>query len=317
VQFRLGSIPVRVRASFLFVAVLFASSLQRPDAMAVGAAVVFVSILIHELGHAIAAQLYGLEPSIELYGMGGMTSYRPGPQLSYGRQIVISLAGPGAGFLLFAAIVVAGRFGFSPKHELAQLAVELLIWVNLRWGILNLVPLLPMDGGNVMRSALMLLTKGRGEKPARFISIATGGLFILYGVHLGSTWIGFLGAMFTYMNVQALMQAGQRAVDAPLAQAIEKAYAALDKQDGAAAVALLRPVLKPNAAPELRQLGVRLYAYGLLLDEQWDALLTVLDVERAAVGAEELDRYAKAARGVGREEDAARIDAIRTTLAPA
>lgn len=324
-QFRLGSIPVRVRGSFLFVVLLFGSSLKRPDAIAVAAAVVFVSILVHELGHAVVARIYGFEPQIELYGMGGITSWRPGDKpVSYGRQILISVAGPAAGFVLYGVLLLAQRLGFRPEHALAQLAVELLVWVNLRWGILNLVPLLPMDGGNVMRGALMLLTKGRGDKPARAVSIVTGALLAFYGLSTGSLWIGMLGGMFTYMNAQALTRRSPEAPpgsagnaqsgDEPLAHAIEKAYVALDDHDGRTAVALLRPALSANASPELRGLGVRLLAYGLLLEESWDELLMLLERERAAIGDEELERYAKAARGVGREQEAARIDAIRASL---
>jgi Zn-dependent protease len=310
VTFRLGSIPVRIRASFLFVVLLFARQ-DRPEYIAVAAAVVFVSILVHELGHALVARLYGLEPSIELHGMGGVTTWQPGPnKIGHGKQIFISFAGPFAGFLFFGAIVLADRLGWFPRTDLANRAIDQLAWVNVGWGILNLVPLLPMDGGNIMRSVLMILTKGRGEKPARIVSILTGALFLLWGLSVRSMWIGFLGAMFTYMNVQAFRQADQVAVDGPLAQAIEQAYVAIERQDGAAVVALLRPAIHANASPELRVLAVRLLAYGLLLQEKWDELLPMLEVERDAIGREELTRYAVAARGVGREDEAKRIEAL-------
>lgn len=314
-QFRLASIPVRVRAPFLFIALLFASNLKRPDAVAVGAAVVFVSVLVHELGHAAIGKLFGLSPAIELHGMGGTTSWISGRDVGHGRSILISLAGPFAGFALYGAVELGLLAGFRPSHVLGALAIRLLEQVNVGWGIMNLVPLLPLDGGNVMRSALMLLTKGRGEKPARVISILMGGLFLLYGLLIGSTWIALLGGMFTYMNVQAYRQADQRALDLPLAQAIERAYVAIDRQDGAEAARFLRPVLVPGTAPELRELGVRLYAYALLLDEQWGELLPLLDEERATVGVEELEKYARTAREVGRAEDAARIEAIRASIA--
>src|SRR5205823_4885874 len=120
------------------------------------------------------------------------------------------------------------------------------------------------------RSLLNGITKGRGEKPARILSVAIGALALLYAASVREPWIGLLAALFTWTNLQAFRQADQRALDAPLAQAIAKAYTALDRQDGAEAVAILRPVLSPKASPDLRQIGLRLYAYGLLMEGTWD-----------------------------------------------
>ncbi len=66
---------------------------------------VFVSVLVHEMGHALAMRALGVQPWITLYGMGGLTSHQGG-QFQPLTQILVSLAGPVAGFAL-AAIVVA------------------------------------------------------------------------------------------------------------------------------------------------------------------------------------------------------------------
>ena len=164
---RLGSIPVRVRGPFLFLALVLGARLQRPDLIAIWVAIVFVSVLVHELGHAFVGKVFGLSPQIELHGMGGTTSWVDGRDVGHARSVAISLAGPFAGFALAGLLVLASRFGFKPHGAVGAKAFEMALEVNLTWGIFNLMPMLPLDGGNVVRSALNGLTKGRGEKAAR------------------------------------------------------------------------------------------------------------------------------------------------------
>ncbi len=307
-NFRLGSIPVRVRGTFLFVALLISSQFQKPQLVGIAAAVVFVSILVHELGHALVGRAFGLSPQIEMHGMGGTTSWSSGRNVGNVRSVVISVAGPSFGFLLAALAYVA--LHRPPPNPLLVFALEFAWTVNVYWGIFNLLPLLPLDGGNIMRSTLMGLTKGRGEKPARIVSAAVAGLLLLWAALGKDLWLGLIAAMLAWTNITAFKNADQRALDLPLAQGIEKAYAALDKQDGAAAVDTLRPVLAPAASPELYQLGLRLFAYGLLLKGEWNELLPLLEREREKIGGEELARYAKTARELGKLDAASRIEAL-------
>jgi stage IV sporulation protein FB len=313
---RLGSIPVRVRGSFLFIALLIGAQFRDPKLIAVAVGVVFVSVLVHELGHAIVGRLFGLVPQIEMHGMGGTTSWAAGRNVGHGRGILISAAGPIAGFCLAAAAFAAHRQLASGGGDLKAFAFEVAVGVNVYWGIINLLPLMPLDGGNIMRSTLMILTRDRGEKPARVVSIlCAGGLLVYAAIQKEPNWwLGMIAAMFVWMNVQAFRSADQRAIDVPLVQAIDKAYVALDKEDGATAVEVLRPVLHPNATPELRQLALRLFAYGLLVKGEWSELLPLLARERETIGAEELARYSRTARELGKIDEANQIDALRSTL---
>jgi Zn-dependent protease len=298
VLIRLGNIPVRVRGLFLVMAGVLGMSQGGPEMVAIWIAIVFVSVLVHELGHAFVGRMFGLTPQIELHGMGGTTSWLEPRDVGDARGIAISLAGPFAGFAIAALIFASGRLGFHPQHPLARRAIEQAFQVNFYWGIFNLAPLLPLDGGNVLRGALNLVTKGRGEKPARIAAL------------VGAIWLGALGAFFTWANVQAYRQADTRAADAPLAAAVEKAYVALEHHDGEGAIALLQPVLVPNTSEDLRAIALRVYAYALLIEGMWDELLPMLERNAALIGAEELSRYARTARELGRDAEAERIGAL-------
>ena len=134
-RFSIGEIPVRVHPLFWLIALLLGSSgdlLTIP----VWIVVVFISILIHELGHALAFRFYGIRSQIVLHAMGGLTIPESTPwgtgwasvSLNPRQQIIISLAGPFAGFsfavLIMAITALAGGslipshlFGFIPLPQ--------------------------------------------------------------------------------------------------------------------------------------------------------------------------------------------------------
>ena len=159
-RFRLFGVDVQVQMFFWLTAAFLAYrdvTEGRYALVAVWIAVVFVSVLVHELGHAMAIKRHGIEPEIALHGMGGTTSWRPHPSISRVDHILISLAGPFAGFALAAVVYAVVRFAPSLVYRLPTLgqeAVWRLLEVNIGWGIMNLIPVLPFDGGHVLEQAL-------------------------------------------------------------------------------------------------------------------------------------------------------------------
>ncbi|MCL2777322.1 MAG: site-2 protease family protein [Polyangiaceae bacterium] len=321
-QFRLGSIPVRVRAPFFFMVLLLGAGTRDEGrdgrAILIWGAIVFGSVLLHELGHALVGRAFGLSPQIELHAMGGTTSWTSGRDVGNARSIAISLAGPFAGFALGVPLLVATHMGvLAPHTELARGALTQLLWVNIGWGIVNLVPMLPLDGGNVMRSLLQIVTKGKGEKAACIVSIVFAGAMLLFGLALRWIWFAMLGGLYMASNIQGLRAvSNNRVANASLAAAIQQAYRALDAHDGAAAISVLGPAIVPGVSQELRQVALRLFAYALLLEGQWGALLPMLETERMIIGVGELERYATTARELGRSEEAARIDSVIASMRP-
>jgi len=199
-RFRLGSIPVEVHFQHLLFSLLFAMlnllgrggqsepllggplSGHGVKAVAstagyVGAwmAILFVSSLVHELGHALASRAFGYRPRIHLLWMGGHTQVgaeevHPGVDVPWHRDVLLTLAGPAVGLLLggfglFAAFVLSARF------PLLAGAFSTLALVNLFWAVINLVPIHPLDGARVARVLLVRFFGDGGLRVAKGLSI--------------------------------------------------------------------------------------------------------------------------------------------------
>src|SRR5450755_4606674 len=97
-HFTLFGIPVWVRGSFFVVTVMLgATTGTNIQSLLLWTAIVFFSVMAHELGHAFMGRAFGLAPSIQLVGMGGLTSWVGGRNVGPGRSLLISLAGPAVG----------------------------------------------------------------------------------------------------------------------------------------------------------------------------------------------------------------------------
>lgn len=231
-RFTLAGIPVRVHPLFWLVAMFLGASgdlLQLP----IWIFVVFVSILFHELGHALAFRFYGQRSQIVLHFAGGLTIPESPPWgvVGYSRapsqtqEIVISLSGPFAGFT-FAALVVVGvsfsgglvltnwLFGFIPLPltailpfggKVLSMLVSMLLWVNVFWGLINLMPVYPLDGGNVARNLLVRYDPLDGMRKSLWLSVIAGGLIALAGLFvLRSVYMAILFGLLAFQSYQAI-----------------------------------------------------------------------------------------------------------------
>ncbi len=219
-HFRLLGIPVRVHPFFWLVALLLGLSIRDPIGLLVWVVAVFLGILVHELGHALTMRAFGLHPWITLYGLGGLASYNPG-QAGYrrvsatGPQILISAAGPGAGFVLAALVVgvllAAGKqvgliyqppFNWLPgvrdvvgSAALTEL-INNLLFISIVWGVINLMPVYPLDGGQIAREVLLAVNPRGGIEQSLVISLITAAALAVYGITVGSI---FMLIMFGYL----------------------------------------------------------------------------------------------------------------------
>ena len=182
-SFRLLRIPVTVRPSFLLIAALLGFFGARdPVLIATWIAIVFVSILVHELGHALTARAYGARVEIELNGVGGLTRWSiPSDRLGPGRRALVAAAGSAVG-VLFGGIIwlVASQFG--PYRGLTFFVINNLVFVNVFWGLLNWLPIRPLDGGHLLLSFLEKFAPERGDVIARVVFMVTAGAGLAYGL---------------------------------------------------------------------------------------------------------------------------------------
>ncbi|GAA3729058.1 site-2 protease family protein [Salinactinospora qingdaonensis] len=134
------------------------------------AVLLYASVLIHELAHALAARGYGLPVrGITLYMLGGVSHIDREPQTP-GREFWVAFSGPLLSLVLAAVGFVGYRF-VDPATVAGVLVWQL--WVaNLLVGVFNLLPGLPLDGGRLLRAAVWALT---GNPTTGTVAAAWGG----------------------------------------------------------------------------------------------------------------------------------------------
>ncbi|MFY0567407.1 site-2 protease family protein [Archangium lansingense] len=145
-QFNLGRIPVLVEPTFWLMTLMLGFAIKNPSLVVCWIAVCFVSIMVHELGHALMAMALGSRGvSIRLYAFGGLCYHEV---LSRWRSVAVSFAGPLAGFILAGLVYLATPV--LPLHSAMGYATyKFLLYVNIYWGLMNLLPVPPLDGGNM------------------------------------------------------------------------------------------------------------------------------------------------------------------------
>ncbi len=234
-HFRVLGIPVRVHPMFWLTTIIFSlgGGGIPPLEFVIWVVVVFVSILIHELGHALVQRKFGGRPRITLHALGGLASSDDCDRRPRS-QILISLAGPGAGFLLAALTAAVASFvghsvGLYPEKgvplanpqgfviaryaiawdafasDVANLMMRDLLWVNIVWGLVNLLPVYPLDGGHVSRELCALGDPRRGIVLSLQISMVAAAAMVAFAI---ISWNSlYTAVMFGYMafaNLQTL-----------------------------------------------------------------------------------------------------------------
>jgi Zn-dependent protease len=206
---RVLGFPVHVDASFLVIMALLG---YRPgvdlEDIVLWLLITPFAVLVHELGHAVLARRAGAKPAIALAGFGGVTTFEPPHELSRGRSIGISLAGPGVGIVIGLLLVALGRAVELEPGSLADTALYLGQFTTLGWSLLNLLPVLPLDGGQALREVLPGDPEARGRRAAAVsvvVGVGVGFLALTAGYVFGAVFAAFL----VVVNVLALRGPGR------------------------------------------------------------------------------------------------------------
>jgi Zn-dependent protease len=166
----------------------------------VAALLLFTSVLLHELGHSFVAIAQGIEvKSITLFLFGGLATLEKESETPL-QSFLVAIAGPVVSLLLFGLFTIIG-INFSLPAPIAAI-VSLLASINLILGLFNLIPGLPLDGGNILKALVWQVT-GNPNKGIIFASrvgqffgwlaVIIGGLGILGIIPIGSFWTLLIG----------------------------------------------------------------------------------------------------------------------------
>jgi Zn-dependent protease len=206
-------IPIRLHVTMLVVVLLLVLQL---GAVGVPAGVLlFGSVLLHELGHAVVAQRFGIPiASIDLHLLGGMALMRGQPRTPR-QEILIAAAGPAVSLALAAGLSALAALAGGTPRLVPQGPADLLAYagiLNLGLGLFNLLPALPMDGGRIFRAALgAKLGDLRATTVAATVSRVFGGLFIAGALFTGSFSLGLIGLFLFFLVSREEQMARMRA----------------------------------------------------------------------------------------------------------
>ena len=206
IRFSIFGIPVQVQPFFWITLIIIGGAMDANSASAIleiGMFVLagFISVLVHELGHALMARKFGAYSEITLQAFGGYAAYS-GVRLTRPQTFAVTAAGPAIQILLGLAVMLALR-NLPPLSRNADYFLDTLILISFVWAVINLLPVLPLDGGRLLDAVL-------GPERIRitlWITIIVGvvvGLFMFQRTH-SILFPIFLG-MFAWQAFQALQE---------------------------------------------------------------------------------------------------------------
>ena len=215
--FNAFGIPVRMHWSFLLLIFVLASRITRPESSPEGTfflfprdlptSLVFVicamgCLLLHELGHCLTARRYGIKTrEIKMFFLGGVAMFERSPREPR-QEFFITAAGPLVNFsiaaILFPLLILFSSDQPAVDQPVVYGLLGFLLVINLWFGIFNLLPGFPMDGGRILRALLALkLPYLKATHIAVRVGQLVGAGFILLAV-LG-IWGGIISALIGLM----------------------------------------------------------------------------------------------------------------------
>ncbi len=219
VSFRLFGFPIRIHPLFWIIAVFLGSQGEIDNMrtwlidIALWVAAVFIGIIVHELGHALVFRhVHHVGSSILLHGFGGATipyhqhRRKPGLQGFFG-EVFLDAAGVLAGFLLAGLLyfpVMQGAGGVVTKNPYVATFLFDLFLVCIVWGIFNLLPIYPLDGGHIAREFFCLVSPRSGIANSLVLSIFVAALIAVLWLRIGAVFNAMLFGYFAFLSYQQL-----------------------------------------------------------------------------------------------------------------
>jgi len=192
-----GRIPLSIHPFFwVFAAMIGWMSSGTFMGSLIWVGIILVSVVIHEFGHALTAIFFKQKARIDLVALGGLTSF-DGPKLKFWQQFIITFNGPLFGFFLFLLATVLLQFSFPPLAIKILKATQV---ANLFWTVVNLLPVLPLDGGQLLRIVLEASFGIKGFKASLLIGAVISVLLSFYFFMLQAFLIGAFFFLFAFQS---------------------------------------------------------------------------------------------------------------------
>jgi Zn-dependent protease len=193
-----------------FVLIGFYFVVSGPAVGAILSGSILLSVLVHEFGHVLAVRRLLHAPSIVvLWMLGGLCIYRGGARP--GQQAAISLAGPAFSFALggiafgLHSLLLDAPFRVTepPQGSALGYFLWLMVWINGIWGAANLLPALPLDGGQALRAGLRAgVGRHKADRAMRVVSLVVAAGAIGLALHFERPFAAFLGALLVLENLK-------------------------------------------------------------------------------------------------------------------
>ncbi len=213
--FRVGGIPIYLDFLFVLLAVLFSWPYWSGGTgvgMSAGFVLVlglFVSILLHELGHAWAGRWFGVgTQAIELNGLGGLCYFERSLPARVWPRTVIGLAGPFANLVLWQAFEIASDASRGAGGGMLAAVLSQLAYANLLLLIFNLLPAFPLDGGKVLEAWLAPIAGALWSVRIVAVMGLAVALWLALRSFPGSMFMLLLAVLIAINNWQMLQAAG-------------------------------------------------------------------------------------------------------------
>lgn len=199
-------IPIKITGGFFITAALigFINSFSFFGTI-IWIGIIFISVLVHELGHALTAKMFGQSPRIELIAFGGLT-IPEGPKLKRWKEFIVVFMGPLFGFMLFVLATFAKLLPIA--NPSFQAILEMFRFVNLFWTFVNLLPILPLDGGQLVRIVLESIMGAKAWKASLYSSLFFATFLCMAFFVLGYYLIGAIFLMFAFQSFETIRRFG-------------------------------------------------------------------------------------------------------------
>lgn len=198
-----GSIPIRIYPYFWIISGLIAwMNTNSFLAAGIWMLAITISIIVHEFGHALTARFFGRTASIELIGLGGVTHHQ-GPSLSLFQRFMVILNGPLSGFILWGiSYYLYWNYGTLLSPVLAY-ALKVFMYINLFWTVMNLLPVHPLDGGQLLSVVLELFFGMQGVRYGLLFGVFLGAVISLAFFMIGQIFAGALFMLLAFEGYRA------------------------------------------------------------------------------------------------------------------